>query len=147
MIKLFDIEIGQKKDIMLEGTGKGDLLISVTGDGSFSGDRMSGKVLPIGMCTTYTPASGINIIKAPMLLEADDGAKIFMTMDAYLHLPQELEDRMLRGEYVEPAQYYYKGTVSFDTGDEKYKWLENKVFVCEGVINDWSSLKFGVYEV
>ena len=54
MIKLFDIEFGQQEDIMLKGTGKGDLLISVTGDGSFKGDRMSGKVLPVGMCTTYT---------------------------------------------------------------------------------------------
>lgn len=147
MIKLFDIEFGQQEDIMLKGTGKGDLLISVTGDGSFKGDRISGKVLPVGMGTTYTPASGINFIKAPILLETDDGAMVFMQMDAYLHLPQELEDRMLQGEHVEPDRYYYKGTVSFDTGAEKYKWLENKVFICEGVINDWSSLKFRVYEV
>lgn len=132
---------------MLEGTGKGDLLISVTGAGTFSGERISGKVLPVGMCMTYTPASGINFIKAPILLETDDKAKILMKMDAYLHLPQELEDKMLRGEHVDPDLYYYKGTVGFDTGAEKYKWLENKVFICEGVINDWSCLKFRVYEV
>lgn len=147
MIKLFDITIGQQEDILLEGTAGGDLLISATGSGTFSGSRISGKVLPVGMCTTYTPKSGLNLINAPVLLETDDGVKLLMKMEAYLHLPQELEDRMLAGESVDPDKYYYKGTVTFDVENSEYSWLENKVFVCEGVIENWQSLKFGVFEV
>lgn len=147
MIKLFDIEFNQTEDIMIEGTAKGDLLISLTGDGRFAGDRLSGKVVPVGMGTTYTLTDGINIIDAPTLLETYDGAKIFMRISAYLHLGQEQEQKLMEGSGVSPEDYYYKGTAEFDVGDVRYKWLENRVFICEGVIEDWSLLRFSVYEV
>lgn len=147
MIKLFDIHIRQGEDILIENTGKGDLLISPMKSGSFSGQRIKGRVLPLGMCTTYTPSDGINLIHAPILLETDDCAKLFMELNAYLHLAGELEDQLLAGEHVSPDQYYYRGTVSFDVGRSQYKWLENRVFTCEGIIRDWSRLEFMVYEV
>lgn len=147
MMKLFDVEIGQTEDILIEGTGKGDLLISLAGEGSFSGEKLKGRVLPIGASTTYTPSAGVNIIQDPVLLETDDGAKIFMQIDAYLHLAQDLEDRLLAGESISPEEYYYKGTVDFQVGSSKYKWLETKVFVCECIISSWNRLNFSVYEV
>lgn len=147
MMKLFDISIGQRGDIPIEGTCNGDVLISLTGDGSFSGDRLKGKVLPVGACVTCSPESGVNIIDSPVLLETDDGAKLFMCMKAYLHLSSELENRMISGEHISPDEYYYKGTVSFLAGEPKYKWLENRLFTCEGIIDSWESLRFSVYEV
>ncbi len=146
MIKVFDIHIGQAEDILIEDTAKGDLLVSTTGDGTFSGERISGKVLPLGMCATYTPSKGFNLVHAPLVLETNDGAKLLMRLDAYLHLAQELEDKMLAGDKVPPDAYYYKGTASFDVGNPKYKWLENRLFICNGIIDDWKSLRFTVYE-
>lgn len=147
MIKLFDIQIRQPEDFLIKGTRKGDLLISLIGGGAFSGERIQGRVLPFGMCTTYTPSEGVNLIYAPILLETEDGARLFMQLDAYLHLAQELEEKLLAGEAVPPDQYYYRGTARFDIGQTQYKWLENRLFVCEGIINDWSALEFSVYEV
>lgn len=147
MIKLFDIKIKQPEDFLIKDTRKGDLLISLTGDGRFSGEHMQGKVLPFGMCTTYTPSEGVNLIHAPILLETEDGAKLFMQLEAYLHLTKELEEQMLAGVPVPPEQYYYRGTAEFDTGHSRYKWLENKLFVCEGIIHDWHALEFSIYEV
>lgn len=146
MKKLFDISIGQSGDIPIEGTCRGDILISMTGEGSFSGDRLKGKVLPVGACTTYSPERGINIIDSPVLLETDDGAKLLMQMKAYLHLSGEMENRMIAGEHISPDEYYYKGTVSFCVGEQKYKWLENRLFTCEGIIDSWEALRFNVYE-
>ncbi|MCQ4636477.1 DUF3237 domain-containing protein [Anaerovorax odorimutans] len=147
MIKLFDVEIRQTEDILIEGTAKGDLLISPAVEGSFSGERLKGRVLPVGASTAYTPSAGVNIIHAPVVLKTDDGAKIFMQIDAYLHLKPELEDRLLAGRPVSAGEYYYKGTVRFETGSPEYKWLEMKVFVCECVIENWQTLRFAVYEV
>ena len=147
MMKLFDVEIGQTEDIFIEGTGKGDLLISLAGEGFFSGEKLKGRVLPVGASTTYTPSAGFNIIHAPVLLETDDSVKIFMQINAYLHLAQELENKLLAGEAVSPEEYYYKGTVDFQVGSSKYKWLETKVFVCECIISSWNRLHFSVYEL
>ena len=103
--------------------------------------------MPVGCSTSYSPESGLNRIYESVLLETDDGAHIFMKIDAYLQLPQELEDRFLAGEAVSAEEYYYKGSVCFNAGDSRCKWLENRVFMCDGIIEDWSSLRFSVYEV
>lgn len=147
MIKLFDAVISQIEDVLIEDTSKGDLLISTNGDGTFIGENLKGKILPIGFSTTYTPSEGLNIIKSLNLMETDDGTKIFMKMNANLHLPQELENKILAGNEVSPDEYYYKGTVNFDVGGSKYKWLENKLFICDVTIDSWKSLKLTVFEV
>jgi hypothetical protein len=147
MIKVFDLQLKQVDDILISGTSRGNLLLSLPGEGLFEGDRIKGKVLPLGLCITYTPENGVNYIHAPQVLVTDDGATIFMELDAYLNLPQELEDRIAAGETVDPSKYYYKGTVRFDVGDSNYKWLENKLFVCDGIIDNWRMLHFAVYEM
>lgn len=147
MKKIFDIKIEQSEDIELKGTSEGDLLVSVNSGGQFSGDLLSGRVMPVGCSTSYSPESGLNRIYESVLLETDGGAHIFMKIDAYLQLPQELEDRFLAGEAVSAEEYYYKGSVCFNAGDSRCKWLENRVFMCAGIIEDWSSLRFSVYEV
>lgn len=147
MKKIFDIKIEQSDDIELKGTSEGDLLVSVNSGGQFAGERLSGRVMPVGCSTSYSPESGLNRIYESVLLETDDGARIFMKIDAYLQLPQELEDRFLAGEAVPVDEYYYKGSVCFNAGDSRCKWLENRVFMCDGIIEDWSSLRFAVYEV
>ncbi len=147
MKKIFDIKIEQSDDIELKGTSEGDLLVSVNSGGQFAGERLSGRVMPVGCSTSYSPESGLNRIYEFVLLETDDGARIFMKIDAYLQLPQELEDRFLAGEAVSAEEYYYKGSVCFNAGDSRCKWLENRVFMCDCIIEDWSSLRFAVYEV
>ncbi len=144
--KIFDMKIEQSQDIELNETSEGNLLISVNSGGEFSGEQLSGKVLPFGFSTTYSPADGLNRIYESVLLETEDGAHIFMKIDAYLHLPQELEDRFLAGEKVPADEYYYKGSVRFEVEKSRYQWLENRIYVCTGVIEDWSSLRFAVYE-
>lgn len=146
MKKLLDMNIRQGDDIVIPGTGKGDLLISIAAGGTFYGDSLSGKILPVGAGTTYTPSEGINVIHVPVLMETSDSAMIFMEIDAYLHLSQELEEKFIAGETVPVEDYYYKGNVRFSTGEKRYKWLEDRVFICIGEIYDWSSLKFTVYE-
>lgn len=147
MKKLFDIKIRQPEDILIQGTRKGDLLLSLTQGGSFSGEQLKGRVLPYGMCTTYTPSEGLNLIHAPILLETSDGARLFMQLEAYLHLAKDLEEQLLEGNQVPPHRYYYRGTASFDVGHPQYKWLEDRLFVCEGIIHDWSALEFSVCQV
>ena len=57
MKKLFDMYLIQKNDIDMGVTCDGEALVSPTDEGVFSGDDgLSGKVLPIGMGVTYTPA-------------------------------------------------------------------------------------------
>ncbi len=147
MKKLFDMELMQRDELLMENTGRGDILLSATRGGEFWGEQLRGRVMPLGVCTTCTPDSSRNYIDAPLVLETDDGTRLLMRLSAYLHLEKTLEDKLIHGEEVSPEEYYYKGTARFDSGAEDYKWMEDRVFVCDGIICDWSLLKFSVYEV
>lgn len=70
-----------------------------------------------------------------------------MDMHAYFDIDADKEEKLSRGEAVSPDEYYYKGTVSFKTGDERYKWLERKVCICEPVIESWEKVNIAVYMV
>lgn len=144
--KLFDYEIIQEEDVEITGTSKGDLLISPTTGGRFYGEELNGTLLPVGIGTTYTHGTE-NDIRSTTLLRTDDGSDILMDMKAFLSIPEDVEERLMRGEHTDDESYYYKGIVSFQTGSEKYKWLERKVCVCECVIHDWTRLTTSVYMV
>lgn len=147
MDKLFDLVIKQTGDIDMGVTCMGDTLLTPADSGSFDGEKLSGTVRPVGVGVVYTPQPGINDIESTMLLHTDDGADILMELKSYFDIAPEKEELLANGTFVEPKEYYYKGTVSFKTGSQSYKWLERKVCVCEGIVNDWENLLFRVYMV
>ncbi|MGN0703392.1 MAG: DUF3237 family protein [Lentihominibacter sp.] len=144
MKKLFELTVYQTDDIDMGRTCSGETLVSPTGEGSFCGSELKGEVTPVGMGVTYTPQPGINDIETTMLLCTDDGADILMDMNAYFDVKEEIEAKLMKGEPVDPSEYYYKGVVRFRTSHEKYRWLERKVCVCSGIIESWEKLIFEV---
>lgn len=147
MKKLFDLTFSQKEDIQIDNSCIGELLLSVTGTGEFEGDQLKGQLVPVGMGITTSPYPGKNNIKVSMLLRTNDGADILMNVDAIFDIDYNKEAKMAAGEYISPEDYYYKGTVDFKTGSERYKWLERKICVCSIEILDWSHLKITTFMV
>ena len=49
MKKLFELTVCQNDDIEMGQTCSGEILVSPTGDGAFSGELLQGKVVPAGM--------------------------------------------------------------------------------------------------
>ena len=137
----------QEDDITIEGTSDGDILISKAAGGSFKGEYISGEVLPVGVSFTRTINAGINRVYAPVLLESDDGKRLLMHIEAYLNIDPKKERLILSGETVSPDDYYYEGTVRFNTGEQKYKWLENQVFTCSGIIDNWETIRFEIFSL
>lgn len=132
------------EDIEIPGTAAGDLLLSPASGGDFEGPDLRGSVVPIGFGTTYTRGKK-NDIHSECLLKTDDGCDILMEMDAFYDVTPDVEERLIRGEKVDPAEYYYKCNVSFHTGTDRYKWLERKVCIAECIISDYTKLRFEVY--
>lgn len=142
--RLLELEVLQNEDIEMPGTVEGDILISPTSGGTFRGEKLNGTVVPAGMGITGT-WGGDNDIRTTLLLRTDDGQDILMDMNAILNIEPEVEDRLLRGESVDPDSYYYKGWCTFTTGAREYKWLERKCCACECIIDDWTKVRTIVY--
>ena len=104
-------------------------VIPITG-GSFSGERLSGRVLPGGADWQVIRADGVADLDARYTLQTGDGALIYVRNKGYRHGPDEVMKRLAAGEAVDPTLYYMRTTPWFETGDARYAWL-NRI-VCLG---------------
>ena len=84
-------------------------IIGIAG-GSFSGARLSGKVLPGGADWQLIRADGVAYLDARYTLETSDGALIYVNNKGYRHGPRDVIERLARGEVVDPALYYMRAT-------------------------------------
>jgi hypothetical protein len=106
-------------------------IIPITG-GSFRGERLSGRVLPGGADWQLIRSDGVAEIDTRYTLETDDRALIYIRNIGYRHGPPEIIQRLAAGEPVEPALYYMRTTPRFETGAERYKWLNRIICVATG---------------
>ena len=74
-------------------------IISITG-GSFSGERLSGRVLPGGADWQIVRDDGVADLDARYTLETEDGALIYVQNRGYRHGPADLMKRLAAGEDV-----------------------------------------------
>ncbi len=120
-------------------------IINITG-GTFSGPRLSGKVLPGGADWQIIKSDGITELEAKYTLETDDGALIYITNWGLRHGPKEVMEKLMAGEYVSPDAYYFRTVPRFETGTEKYAWLNGLIAVASGE-RQADKVMINVYEV
>jgi hypothetical protein len=106
-------------------------IIGITG-GRFSGDRLSGRVLPGGADWQVIRADGVAELDARYTLETSDGALIYVRNRGYRHGPRDVLDKLAAGHPVDAALYYMRTTPLFETGDSRYTWLNRLICVATG---------------
>lgn len=97
--------------------------------GSFEGPRLRGSVLPGGGDWTLLRADGVLELDLRLTLETDDGALISLSSFGLRRGPPEVIAALARGEVVDPASYYFRTTPRFETGHEKYAFLNRLLAV------------------
>ena len=106
-------------------------IINITG-GAFSGPKLSGRVLPGGADWQIVRSDGIVEVEARYTLETHDGALIYISNWGLRHGPPEVIARLGAGEQVDPREYYFRTTPSFETGAAGYAWLNGIIAVAAG---------------
>jgi hypothetical protein len=106
-------------------------IIAITG-GRFSGERLSGRVLPGGADWQLVRPDGVADLDARYTLETSDGALIYVRNRGYRHGPADILKRLASGESVDPDLYYMRTTPRFETGDARYAWLNRIICVASG---------------
>jgi hypothetical protein len=106
-------------------------IINITG-GTFRGERLSGNVLPGGADWQVIRADGVADLDARYTLETEDGALIYVRNHGYRHGPADVLKKLASGEEVDPSLYYMRTTPLFETGDQRYAWLNRLICVGTG---------------
>lgn len=120
-------------------------IIGITG-GRFSGERLTGRVLPGGADWQVIRADGVADLDARYTLETADGALIYVRNRGYRHGPAAVLQQLSSGEEVDPKLYYMRTTPRFETGDARYAWLNRIVCVATGARRP-AAVELDVYEL
>lgn len=105
--------------------------------GSFSGPRLNGEVLDGGGDWTLFRRDGTMALDVRLTLRTDDCALVHMTYGGRWVTPPKLRDTMVDpGERyrVDPALYYFRTNPLFETGAERYGWLNDIVCIGSGYL-------------
>lgn len=129
---LFAFQIDVRKPDIVGATPGHDRRIGEITGGRFEGPRLRGKVLSGGSDWQSLRRDGATTLNVRILLQTDDDALIAMTYTGIRHGPQEVLERMARGESVNPAEYYMRATAYYETAAERYDWLNRVVSVASG---------------
>jgi len=100
--------------------------------GEVRGERINGKILDVGADWQTILADGTAELVARYAFETDDGAVIEIINYGFRHGSPEVIAAIANGKEVPPSEYYMRTHARLETGDPRYQWVNNKLFVGSG---------------
>jgi hypothetical protein len=120
-------------------------IIGILG-GSVRGARLSGRVLPGGADWQIIRSDGVADISARYTIETDAGARILVSSEGLRHGPPAVMARLAQGDSVDPALYYFRTVLRFETADPAVDWL-NRILALARGRREARSVRLDVHEV
>jgi hypothetical protein len=113
--------------------------------GRVEGPRLQGRILS-GADWQIVRSDGVTDLKARYGIETDDGGRILVRSDGLRHGPPEVIAALARGEPVDPARYYFRTVMRFETAAPKLVWL-NRILALGRGARERRAVRIEVYEV
>jgi hypothetical protein len=129
---LFDAHVEVAEVLSLGRTPLGERRVVDILGGSFRGDRVAGRVRPGGADWQTIGEDGAARLDARYTLETADGALVQVRSQGVRHGPPEVLAQLAAGEAVDPARYYFRTVLRFETGAPELAWLNRIIAVARG---------------
>jgi hypothetical protein len=129
---VFTISIELSRLYRVEPTALGDQRCAIfAAEGKIEGPKLNGRVVPMsGGDFPLVRPNGVIDFDARYLLEADDGAIIYMQNRGFRWARSpEIAARMSRNEPADPSEYYMRVSPKFDAPAGPHEWLTRHMFV------------------
>lgn len=138
-------ELGPDRQL-LGLTPQGDRSIVYVTGGTFEGPRLRGTVLPGGGDWIRRRTDGAVQLDVRATLLTDDDALIYVQYTGIMDASPEVLKRRAAGETVPASEYYFRTTPYFETGSEKYSWLNKTVAVGIGQLES-RGVSYDIYAI
>jgi hypothetical protein len=120
-------------------------IIPITG-GRFHGPLLNGEILDNGADWQIVTADGVAVIDTRYLLRLGDGALAYLQTRGFRHGPPDVIATLARGEDVDPARYYFRVTLQFETASAEFAWL-NRIIGVGAAIRRANAVVYDAYAV
>jgi hypothetical protein len=123
-------------------TGSHNRTVVQVSGGSFEGPHLRGEVVPGGGDWYRVRSDGVVELDVRITLRTDDGALIYMWYPGLTH-----------GESIGPdgqtadGGRYFRTTPRFETGSERYAWLNRILAVGAGVAGEPGQVRYRIYAI
>jgi hypothetical protein len=145
-IHLFNISATVAPAVDCKGAPAGDRrIIPITG-GKFIGERLSGRLMPGGTDVQRIRPDGVAELSINVMLETDNGESILLKGRAIRYATPDIAAQLARGESPDPASYYFRESLTFDTGANRLAWLNRLIAIGKGRRHA-ESVELDVYEI
>ena len=124
------VEFGEEQ--VLGDTPLGTRRILHASGGAFFGPLLRGQVLRGGGDWVLARRDGVAQLDIRFALRTDDGELIYSIAEGISDIAPALRRRILQGEDVDPSEYYFRTALKFQTGAQKYVWLNRLLAVGVG---------------
>jgi hypothetical protein len=118
----------------------------VTG-GDVTGERLNGKLLTGGGDWALIGPDGWARLDVRAHIETVDGARILLTYFGVLQLNEAVQRALASGGGTDYGDHYFRTTPRFETGDPRYAWLTQTVFVGTGHLLPGLIVEYEVFRV
>jgi len=122
------------------------LVFEVTG-GKAEGERVKGKLLTGGGDWLLVGPDGWGRLDVRGQFLTDDGALIYVSYYGVLEMNEKVQSATAGGSGTEYGDQYFRTNPRFETGDPRYAWLNQTLFVAEGRIRPGPTVEYNVYRV
>ncbi|MEW5424314.1 DUF3237 domain-containing protein [Amorphus sp. 3PC139-8] len=140
----FDVTLSPPHELGDGAKGK-HRIIPIVG-GVVRGERLNGRILPIGADWQTVRGDGVAELDARYAFETDEGAIVEVQNFGLRHGPAEVLAAIARGEPVDPACYYMRTHARFVTADPRTAWLNRVLAIGSGARLN-SAVRLSLYEM
>jgi hypothetical protein len=144
-------EFDLSADLAGEDVGVGPfghrLIGNVTG-GDISGERLKGSITGAGADWLLIGADGYGRLDVRLTIRTVDGASVYFQYFGLLEVTPEVFAVMGGGgSPTEFADQYFFTNPRLETGDERYAWLNQTMFVAEGRVLPGPAVEYRIYRL
>jgi Protein of unknown function (DUF3237) len=147
---LFSIRADLKGSLDAGDAALGRRVLNAVDKGTFEGPRLKGEINPGTGDWMLVRRDNTAIVDARIVLRTDDGALIHMSYGGRIAIPAEILGQARdpeRRHLLDPTRYYFRTTPVFETGAEKYAWLNNVVCVGSGRLLQGRAVAYEVFQI
>jgi hypothetical protein len=116
-------------------------------DGVATGERFNARAVGGGGDWVVVGPDGYGRIDVRLQFETDDGAHVYLQYFGLLEINQVVGQAMATGAGTSYEDQYFRTTPRFETGDPRYAWMNQGVFVARGRLCEGGGVEYEVSRV
>lgn len=116
-------------------------------EGSIEGSRLNGTLLPGGGDWLISHPSGWGVLDVRIQIKTHDGALIYGQYPGLIEMKPSTLAALQSGRATDFGDQYFRTAPRFETGDARYAWITQSLFIGQGRIMEGVGVEYPVHRV